>query len=260
MKADHLVYVLWALACGGGVPDSALRIECVGNSITYGFTRGSTPGQPPAIDLDGGYPGRLGRRLGRRAQVIGRGIGGADTLIWASPLRAARGIPDGIHGFRIWDMVRKTAWTDFDAEDLDPDAPSVLVAVLARDHPDLVILLLGVNDLVPWLRDPDPDPVEGVADRLLQLRRQAESLVDTVLVATVLPNERDSPEVLARLNARIRADHPDFLPLEEAFAAHEWHSLLGDRIHPNGRGYELLAEVLERELVLRDLVPPKRSR
>src|SRR5262249_12897590 len=66
----------------------------------------------------------------------------------------------------------------------------------------------------------------------------------------------DPAEPRERLNARLREEHPDALPLGERFAAASWTQLLGDEIHPSEEGYETLAEILAEELAGRGYLAP----
>jgi lysophospholipase L1-like esterase len=217
----------------------------------------------PPRDRAGGYPGRLTRRLVDRASVIGRGFPGATTLSWLDdhPSTARGGEP----GPTYPDLFRRLQWRDLPPQAGELGAPNLLLATLRLDRPDLVILLIGVNDLHYRLgsgagsRSPASIPddiVDETVERIGRLRSQAESAAEHVLVSTLLPNQRDSPELLQQLNARIRSQHPDFLPLGEEFAAAGWRDLLSDVIHPNEAGYELLAELVEEQLVARGLVRP----
>jgi lysophospholipase L1-like esterase len=239
------VFVLVTTACATGEEARPPRIVCLGDSITAGVTRSIDPPAPPEIDPEGGYPGRLARRFAGRALIRGRGLGGATVSRWLSPPSDPTTAP-------FWTHLR-TQYPDLPAT---PRAgvPSLAMAVLAVDDPDVVVILLGVNDLHADAASAGSHAVDGVADQLRRLRIQVAATVRTVMVSTVLPNHRDPPAVRDGLNARIRADHPDFVPLGERFTEAGWESLLGDEIHPNARGYATLADSLANELVRRGIV------
>jgi lysophospholipase L1-like esterase len=221
-------------------------IVCVGDSITYGVTR-AMRGRPSENDPLGGYPGRAQVELGDRARVRNRGVGASVTRFWLTD-------PRDVPGRALWDMLGRLGWQGFDAPAPPAEASSILGGVLALDRPDVVVILIGVNDLERE-HPPDGDVVAATATNIEDLYRRAKLAAPAVLVATVLPNRRDPPALLAALNARIRAAHPDYLPLGERFAAAGWEQLLGDEIHPNTAGYAVLATALVDELQARRLVP-----
>jgi lysophospholipase L1-like esterase len=131
----------------------------------------------------------------------------------------------------------------------------LLRAALERDRPDVVLVLLGVNDLYYERTDPPSTAVvERTVARLATVAAEARAAGATVLLATALPNRRDPPSRVAALNAAIRALAPDFVPTGERFAEGDWEGSLADDVHPNGDGYQRIADVLADELVRRGLV------
>ena len=90
--------------------------------------------------------------------------------------------------------------------------------------------------------------------------QQARTVARVVLLATILPSRRDPPAMRDALNAGLTARHPDALPLAERFAAAGWEQLLGDEIHPNEAGYELIATTLAEELERRAIVSGPNTR
>lgn len=236
-----------AVACGADrSPHSPARptLAFLGDSITYGIVRGAPAGREAEVDPQGGYPGRLARRLGERARVLNRGIGGATTGFWTAA-------PESHLGRAMWALVRRAHW--FEAG-LEPRGESVAVAVLASARPDVVVVLLGVNDIYVRRRD-TPGAVEAAVAGLETIVGQVGGVADTVLVATPLPNRRDPPELVAALADAIRTRFLDALPLGERFAERDWQSLFADDVHPNPAGYDRLAGILEELLVARGLVP-----
>jgi lysophospholipase L1-like esterase len=240
------VLVLAAVGCAAGEQRThPPRIVCLGDSITAGVTRSVPPPEPPEVDPEGGYPGRLARRFAGRALVRGRALGGATVSRWLSPPSDPTTAP-------FWTyLVRE--YPDLPATPR-PDARSLAMAVLAVDGPDVVVILLGINDLHAEAADGGPHIVDAVAERLRRLRAEVGTRVGTVLVSTLLPNHRDPAALRDALNDRIRTDHPDFVPLGERFTEAGWETLLGDEIHPNARGYATLADALGSELVRRGIV------
>jgi hypothetical protein len=71
-RSPLVVVLIIVVACGSDKP----TIVCLGDSITEGVTRVGS------ADSAGGYPGRLQRRLGDRARIVNRGVGGASTRLW----------------------------------------------------------------------------------------------------------------------------------------------------------------------------------
>jgi lysophospholipase L1-like esterase len=237
-------------SCGGGGgshPSPApLTIECVGDSITEGITQGSETAAPER-DPQGGYPGRLQAQLGSSVRVLNRGAGGSTVEQWL----AAPASPDGQ---LFWSLVEASEWQGFPLAGPPAGATSSLVVVVGADRPDLVIILLGINDIAVDGPNLGAATVGVVADRLDAAVRQAESLARHVLISTLLPNQRDPAPLIDGVNAQIRSRHPDFLPLGERFAAAGGVQLLGDFVHPDEQGYSVLAGIVADELTRRGLV------
>ena len=223
-------------------PAAALTIVALGDSITAGVTRagGMRPGERAQRDPRGGYPGRLERLLGADVRVVNRGFGGSTTRDWLGGLGAAP-------------AVRREAlehiWSDFrPLRDPAPDA-SVLDYVLASDRPDVVLILVGTNDLT------QPDSPAEVAERIGAIARVARAAAPAVLVGTLLPSRRSSPAAVEQVNARLCAIEPDCVRLDRAFAAKGGLALLGDHVHPDARGQAVLAYAFGKALRARHLVP-----
>jgi lysophospholipase L1-like esterase len=242
--AALMVAVAVAPAGPGVIP--VHRIVCLGDSITSGITHTRRDLSGAEQDSLGGWPGRLERVLDG-VRVINRGIGGATTTLW---------LADSTTGptAALW-RLHHTLWPDATTAPVRDGDDSLALAVLHEDRPDLVVILLGVNDLANPDGNESPSAVvDAAASRLDQLRREALSVTPNVLVATVLPNHREPAELHERLNERIRETYPDYLPFGERFAAADWERLLADAVHPNERGYALLAKIAADELVARGLV------
>lgn len=152
----------------------------------------------------------------------------------------------------MWHLVQKAPWFD---PVLVPQGKSVAIATLAPVHPDVVVLLIGVNDLYVH-RQEGAAALDAALDGVTRLARQAATVAPVVLVATPLPNHRDGAGRLAEFTAGIRKRFPDALPLGERFAALKWDALLGDEVHPSRAGYERIAILLEKMLVERGLIAP----
>jgi lysophospholipase L1-like esterase len=223
-------------------------ISCLGDSITYGLVGGEGGGKRSRRDPEGGFPGRLQRRLGGAARVVNRGLGGSTTRMWL-------GMP-GSEDRRLAQILLATMqWQDFTAADGERAPESLALATVERDRPDVVVLLIGINDLlIERFRVAPERVVPETLERLVGLRRQVATVAPVVLVSTLLPNARDPPDMIAAMNAAIRARWPDHLPLGENFAALDWPRLLGDPIHPNEAGQEVIASMLETQLRQRGLV------
>jgi lysophospholipase L1-like esterase len=237
--------VLATAACGADRPSPIPTIAFLGDSITYGVVRGPRGGRGVEVDPQGGYPGRLARRLGDRARVLNRGIGGATTGLWLAS-------PESPEGRAMWGLVQHAPWFE---PALVPRGESVALAALTGVHADVVVLLVGVNDLYVR-RVEGAVALESALDGVTRLAGQAATVAPTVLVATPLPNHRDAPEEIAALRAGIHARFPDALPLGERFAALRWEPLLADEVHPSRAGYERLAILFETLLLERGLIAP----
>lgn len=234
-----LVFAL--AACGGPSPAPVRTIAFVGDSITQGIV-GNRQRDPL-----GGYPSRLQRRLGGDVRVLNLGVGGASAGLWLQDPQTS----EGARTLALFGSIMPDAPAIPDA----PAARTVVGAVLHASRPDLVVLLLGINDLGER-RDRGPAVVDEVVARIDRVYREASANAGTVLVATLLPNHRDPDDLREQINARLRAAYPDHLPLGERFAAAQWTTLLADEIHPSPEGYEVIAEILAKELVARGLVLP----
>ncbi|MEY4948438.1 MAG: GDSL-like Lipase/Acylhydrolase family [Pseudomonadota bacterium] len=230
----------------------ARTIDAIGDSITAGYVRSDGGNGGAEMDPGGGYPGRLGALLADGVVVRNRGAGGSTARLWVDPARSGPSdLAALLHG--LW-------------PDLPADAPlprpqqGPLSWTLAVDRPDAVLFLLGVNDLwLDALRTGPPDP-RGAADRVVRAAAIARATGARALVATVLPNERDSAAVLEEFNRRLCEREPDCVPLGARFRAAGGTALLGDEIHPSQAGHQAIAEVMADALVAAGLAQRRTTR
>jgi acyl-CoA thioesterase I len=113
-----------------------------------------------------------------------------------------------------------------------------LPGALDRVAPDLLLLCLGGNDLVQRL---DPARIEANLARMIELAQERGIAVVLVGVPTLtLVTSLHGAELYERLAQRYG------VPLEnEVFASVlSDRTLLSDRIHPNARGYERIAQAI----------------
>jgi lysophospholipase L1-like esterase len=208
------------------------------------ISRSPSPG--PDIPGSRGYPGRLQRRLGDRARIVNRGVGGASTRLWLLDHDAAVREPK-------W-------WARFHDRWQGPPPRSgqpLVDAVLEADRPDIVVILLGVNDLYYEGKvTAAADLVDQIAERMETIAAKARAIGATVWIATALPNRRDPEALVDALNTRIRARADDYFPVGERFAERDWRHLLADDVHPTEDGYQVLADIVAQELVRHGQVPP----
>jgi lysophospholipase L1-like esterase len=235
-----IVLVLLLVGCRNDHA-SVRVIACLGDSITEGIVT------PFVRDRGGGFPGRLQRRLGDGVRVLNHGVGGSTAALWL--LDPAT--PEGTRALQTF----SAAMPDRPAADAGSQRGSIAATVLAGDRPDLVILLIGVNDVLAHRAD-GTAAVDTVVGSVEAVRREASSVARRVLVATLLPNSRDPPALVTAVSARLRAAHPDALLLGERFEAAGGRRLLADGIHPSEEGHEVLAGIVADELVRRGLVAP----
>src|SRR5206468_4680092 len=124
------------LACAGrsaATSPPTHVIACLGDSITVGITHDGDR------DPLGGYPGRLQHRLGPGVRVLNRGLAGTTTAFWLTR-------PSSEDGRRIWRGLLQL-WPDLPRVEPSPTATSITRATLDADRPEVVVVLLGVNDL-----------------------------------------------------------------------------------------------------------------
>jgi lysophospholipase L1-like esterase len=237
--------LLAAAALAPARPAAALTIVAIGDSITAGTTRSGSPGGGPGAalrDPEGGYPARLARELGGAAVVVNRGAGGATTRFW---LDAPGAEPAVLERFAA------ALWPDLRPRVAAAPGQSLLAWVLANERPDVVLLLIGANDLK---EEAAPDPA-AIAARVARMAQEARAADARVLVGTLLPNRRDPQAALDEMNRRLCEAEPDCVRIDERFRAAGGTELLGDEIHPSARGHAAIASAFGAALRQRGLVP-----
>lgn len=221
---------------------SAVTIVAIGDSITWGVTRSSNGATPGRHDSRGGYPARLASLLGPGVRVLNRGFSGSTSREWL------RSFDD-----RGADLRRfaETMWPDFHPT-RDPRASeNLLTYVLAQDRPDIVLVLLGVNDLRPG--EPEAAPM-SVAERIASIGRGARAAGATVLVGTVVATRRDPAAAVAATSEQLCRLEPACVRVDQALARKGGLSLLGDDVHLDERGQAVIAHTFARALRARGYV------
>lgn len=205
--------------------DGYLDIVALGDSLTRGM--GDATGL--------GYVGRLKNKLSGAEEV---------------PVRLLNNL--AVNGYRTDDLLA------------DLDKPSVKDAV---KRADLVLLTIGGNDLFRFLREEEgadaeeltgeqmlaaiPEPSERLGQimaALSEIRPEA-----TIVYAGLynpfsdLDQSRRMSVAVADWNARanrLAYGHPNllFVPMADLFERHPDRYLYTDHFHPNGEGYERMAE------------------
>jgi lysophospholipase L1-like esterase len=224
-----------------------LKIEAIGDSITQGVTHSGTGGAKAQFDSKGGYPARLQAELGDRVEVVGRGIGGSTTAQW---LDVPRATPEQLRRYL------EANWPSFQPKRPPLENQAPIDYVLDIDRPEVVLLFIGVNDLIPvGGKDVDPGKIAERVATLASIARK-KPYVRAVLVATLLPNRRDPADALAETNRRICALEPGCVRLDEAFVAAGGERLLGDEIHPKEEAYAVIAATFAQALRDQGLLAP----
>jgi lysophospholipase L1-like esterase len=244
-RAARTAAVLAALFLPGRAP--AFTILAIGDSITAGIVKsGRGGGDPAQHDPEGGYPSRLAKLLGPDVRVVGRGAGGASTGFWLDPSTV-----DPKTARRFLEAL----WPDLHPDrDLRADE-SALSYVLDAEHPDLVLVFIGINDLMEHKKDPGGPAPAPVAERIAAIVRRARTPTRPVLVGTLIPNKRDATPIVAAVNARLCELEPGAVRLDEAFAKAGGNALLGDEVHPDPRGQAVIARTFADALRARHLLP-----
>ncbi len=227
---------------GAQRPRKPVVVDAIGDSITAGYVRsGDMAGHPAEFDPAGGYPGRLDALLDDRTLVRQRGAGGSTLASWTAE---PRGKPADL------EALLRSLWPDLPSTARPPrPRQTALSWTLDVDRPDVVILMLGVNDL--WLDAlaGGPPDARGAARGVARAATSARFRGRRVLVATLLPNERDPEGAIEEFNRRLCELEPDCIRLDRDFARSGGSALLGDEIHPSPAGHQVIAESMADALV-----------
>lgn len=217
-------------------------VDAIGDSITAGYARsGDSQGRGAEMDPGGGYPVRLRSLLDDGVEVRARGAGGSTLATWTT---APHGTPAAL------EALLRALWPDLPPA-RHPPGPrqGALSWTLEVDRPDVVILLLGVNDLWTDALLGGPPDARGTAERVARAARDARASGTRVLVATLLPNERDPAGAIEETNRRLCELEPGCIRLDERFARAGGPALLGDEVHPSPEGHRVIAEAMADALV-----------
>jgi acyl-CoA thioesterase-1 len=138
---------------------------------------------------------------------------------------------------------------------------------LARQRPAYTLVLLGTND---WDDAQDQGALAtATVEHLRSMVRRVRAAGSLAFVASLpppnvgydwrVPPERDAfvQKVNGMIEAMAREENAVFVPLYRAFREEpDWKRLFRDHLHPNDRGYALIAETLYRSIVARVPPPP----
>lgn len=208
-------------------PAAALRIVAVGDEITVGSPNGIS------------FPARLGQHLGPSATVLDRGIPGATVGDWLGTLGLG---PEGLRLF----LSRR--WPDLGTPVLPDPRASLLTYVLAVDAPDVVLVLIGANDLRPRVPGGATTVPAAVADRIVELAARARAAAPLVLVGTLLAGPQVAADVTRAVNERLCRAEPDCVRLDQALEAGRGLAVLQDDGVPTARGMTLIARAFAKAL------------
>ena len=222
----------------------------LGDSITWGVVRSGLPNGPPMErDPAGGYPGRLAAILAPDERILNRGLSASATEDWLGrPLAIAPG---------PMRALLEATWPDF-RPGREPAADEKMVDyVRATDRPTVALVLLGVNDFLRARMAGRPAEPAAIAARVGEIAARLRAAGAIVLVATLPPNQRDTPAELAATNERLLAHDPDCVRLDLALQPTSGLPVLGDEIHPSAWGHALIARAFAHALKARGLARPR---
>lgn len=224
----------------GPKPDGGFRILAVGDSVTFGFREAASDAFPQQLER------LLASRAGPPIEVLNLGIAGYNSLQEVR-LIESRGLA------------------------LEPDL--IVLAYVHNDNKEdgadgglTLYFRRSPSRLYDWLamrlrrlsRHIGRDVTTEALDRLAPLARERGLPVVVMIVPQLRfrDGEWSKPErhrAVAEL-ARERGFH--VLDLKDAFVAAGFESLMRDSIHPNPRGYALIARELAAWLDAQGLLPP----
>lgn len=200
--------------------DSIYQVYCLGDSITYGS------GLPKEIRSEACYPGRLQQLLGMHYQVMNYGVSGRTLM--ENTERA----------------YRDTGYVD----------------MVKLQNPDVIFLMLGTNDSKLGVWDSVQYHKEYVA-----LVKELQTIAGQPDIYLMIPPEafpgEDGVIVYGIRNDVIRDEMRDIVrivaeetgaELIDLYAVTEDHpEYFMDGVHPNQQGYEVLADAVYRQFMLR---------
>ena len=133
----------------------------------------------------------------------------------------------------------------------DPTGAGRFATDVWGDRPDLVLLLEGVNDTSLGFRRPDQ-----IANDLGRMVRTAKNSSVKVILATLTPvgpGSSKDPAFIAAVNVEIRkVAESEAVPLvdfEQAFGSNYASLFTTDGLHPNDKGYALMAQTFFNKIV-----------
>lgn len=154
------------------------NILCYGDSLTYGHNPGAGGGRHAYEDR---WPGALEARLAGKVRIVAEGLGGRTTV------------------FDDWMTAA------------DRNGARVLPTLLRSHGPlDMVIIMLGTNDLKPFLGRTALEASNGMR-RLIQIVRafaveESQSAPQIVIVAPPQISQTQHPEMLGHFGGQMAID------------------------------------------------------
>jgi lysophospholipase L1-like esterase len=146
-----------------------------------------------------------------------------------------------------------------------PNGVDRLPGVLAAEHPNVLLLQEGVNNLNAHL----PSSIPNVITGLQTMIRQAKAQGVPVMVGTLLPERAGAcrgyaPDLIAPANDAIRSlvasEGQTLVDLYAAFGGVAGDLIGNDGLHPTEQGYAKIAETFYEEIKRRLEVPSQAAR
>jgi lysophospholipase L1-like esterase len=217
----------------------AFRILAVGDSVTFGYREAAQHAFPQQLER------RLAGRPGPRIEVFNLGVAGYNALQEVR-LFETRGLaldPD----------LLVLAYV---LNDNKQDGADGGLTLHFRRSPSRLYDWIGVR-LRRLARRIGRDVTTEAFDELAALARSRELPVVVMIVPELRfrDGEWSRPERHRAVAALARARGFRVLDLKDAFVADGFESLMRDNVHPNPRGYALIARQLERFLEDEGLLP-----
>jgi lysophospholipase L1-like esterase len=210
--AFFFVFILSAYPLHAACPSYTIRIMPVGDSITYGYTDGSLTN-----DITVGYRQKLYLdllKLGYNVNFVGNLMSGQSV----SPAFD-------------YDHEGHPGWRDEEVADR-------IYSWLLDNPPDIVLLHIGTNDL-----DTSPTDVEQI---LMEIDRFNKNII--VILAKIINRQIYSSKTTIFNNnveemALKRIAKGDKILIVDQENALNYNNDMADNLHPNARGYEIMADV-----------------